>query len=75
MVTKYVINTPTKNWKITSKDKEFITWKKGNQSIELEKLIGTQESGWAVHYSKDSHKYFKTKSQAIKFANAYMRSH
>ena len=67
-----------KNWKKhwENKDKDWITYK-GSYGRELDVLYNKRSKRWDVIPEKSltGAKIFKTKSQALKYAKSYMRTH
>ena len=59
----------TKDWKVETATSEYVIWKKGSIKI----VIIPDEKLFVVDGLKS--KKFKTKSQALKYAKAYMEKH
>ena len=67
-----------RDWRISTKDKTHIVYKRKDKTdvVSVHKLLGNE--GYVfdmVNKPFSSEKYFKTKSQALKFAKSYMRKH
>lgn len=72
-----------KNWKKALGDKYQITFRNKIENIDLY-INKTASNTWVVQYFDNykknwnrpyANRYFKTKSQALKFAKQYMRTH
>ena len=61
-----------KDWKKIESHPKDIRWQKGNTTIGIWLAY---PAGWYFQRRSVVGKYFKTKSQALAFAKAYMRTH